>query len=263
VRRSTVLAQYGGPRLPERDTVSEIIAAAEGLICAVEGLGEMTCSKCDETCCAPAEDLADEMDKVRDALLTHDRLTLAKQRARDSHERFRQLARPIAEPKMAPPRVDQPTIDADFCLNPFAHLLTARHEGEARGSATVLANWLGSTRPRHDIGRLIERHQAELEKYGPIYSGTTGKNPTSDLWLNEGQMICVALLSETERAAAVQEVVLKVVSNAMAGKVELTSDGQEALEQLRALCSEVGALGRSQTIAGALRCHWGPTKGKA
>lgn len=77
-----------------------------------------------------------------------------------------------------------------------------------------IAKRLGFDRPR-DIRKLIERNKAELERFGICatvaqnHSGGRGR-PTNEYWLNEEQSLLIATLSETEKAAEVRHMLIKV-----------------------------------------------------
>jgi hypothetical protein len=77
-----------------------------------------------------------------------------------------------------------------------------------------IAKRLGFDRPR-DIRKLIERNLDELVRFGvcatvALTSGPKGGRPGKEYWLNEEQALLVATLSETEKAAEVRHMLIKV-----------------------------------------------------
>ncbi|MEH3109003.1 MAG: hypothetical protein PGN22_02730 [Agrobacterium cavarae] len=87
-------------------------------------------------------------------------------------------------------------------------------ENEPRALDLDLAKRLGFSRPR-DIRKLIERNLPELQRFGVCAtvartSSAKGGRPTDEYWLNEEQSLLTAVLSDTDNAAEVRFMIIKV-----------------------------------------------------
>jgi hypothetical protein len=96
-------------------------------------------------------------------------------------------------------------------MNSFvANVGLSEFEGEPRARDLDIADRLGFSQPR-DIRKLIKRHSAELEQFGPsrhrgamVDIGSGAKREVQEYWLNEGQALLVSILSDAPNAPAVQ-----------------------------------------------------------
>lgn len=92
-----------------------------------------------------------------------------------------------------------------------------------------LALALGFDRPR-DIRKIIERHQAELDRYGRLrHRGATshegsGARPVQEYWLNEAQALLICIRSDAPRAADVRHEIITVYQAWRRGELASVSE---------------------------------------
>ncbi|CDN96058.1 hypothetical protein [Agrobacterium tumefaciens] len=87
-------------------------------------------------------------------------------------------------------------------------------EDEPRALDLDIAKRLGFSKPTN-IRNLIKRNLAELERFGVCFTAKQthsgkGGRPTDEYWLNEEQSLLIAVLSDTENAAEVRFMIIKV-----------------------------------------------------
>lgn len=97
-------------------------------------------------------------------------------------------------------------------------------DGEPRIVDARVAESLGFVRPR-DIRKLIERNLSEFERFGTcataarVVKGTRGSTKVHEYWLNEGQALLAASLSNTTKAADVRFALISVFMAWRQGKI--------------------------------------------
>lgn len=87
-------------------------------------------------------------------------------------------------------------------------------ENEPRARDLDIAKRLGFSKPTN-IRNLIKRNLVELERFGVCFTAKQthsgkGGRPTDEYWLNEEQSLLIAVLSDTENAAEVRFMIIRV-----------------------------------------------------
>lgn len=124
--------------------------------------------------------------------------------------------------------------------------------GEPRVRDLEIAEGLGMSRPR-DIRKLIDRNKAEFERFGTcatvarVSKGARGSTQVKEYWLNEGQALLVAALSNTPKAADVRHALITVFLAYKKGQLDIpTRPEQQHVNRVRhaklALVSAVNRL---------------------
>lgn len=139
-------------------------------------------------------------------------------------------------------------------MEPMADLISANAiteiNNEPRLRDLEIAKSLGMSRPR-DIRKLIDRNKAEFERYGICatvaqnHSGGRGR-PSQEYWLNEGQALLVAALSNTPNAADVRHALITVFLAYKKGQLDTPTrkDRQHANRVRQAKLALVSAVNR-------------------
>lgn len=107
--------------------------------------------------------------------------------------------------------------------------LNTSFDAEPRILDIRVAEQLGYERPA-DIRDLIARNEAELETYGEVFRtvrktpSAKGGRPSQDIFLNEGQLLLLCMLSRAPNAPAVRKQVIDVFIAWRAGTLPPSQD---------------------------------------
>ncbi|CAK0739915.1 hypothetical protein CCP2SC5_1040011 [Azospirillaceae bacterium] len=110
-----------------------------------------------------------------------------------------------------------------------------------------LAERLGMRNP-HGIRQIISKNKKELEGFGGfsaklINPTTLGGRPGREFWLNEGQALCVCILSRAPNASAVRQSVIRVYMEWRHNRMSTVG-----ADRLASLESEVQALREREVV---------------
>lgn len=136
-------------------------------------------------------------------------------------------------------------------------ILLSEIDGEPRARDLDIAVKLGFDRAR-DIRKLIERNLVELEGFGTcaIVAHVVRGNPVKEYWLTEEQALLLASLSQTEKAAEVRAMLIRVFVAYRRGQLQPVSspakdprEGRLHFKQALSVAKLVGLSGFQAAVA--------------